>query len=74
MSKITKKLEQIAEKARASLATKDVAREKALQLSRDTVRHSADAIRAVHRGEYEEAKSRLSSARALLEELRKTSG
>lgn len=69
MSKITDRLEQIADKARASLSTKDVAREKALKLSRDTVRHSADAIRAVHRGDYDEARSRLSTARDLLKEL-----
>ncbi len=69
MSKITDRLEQIAEKARSSLSTKDVAREKALRLSRETVRYSADAIRSVHRGDYEEAKARLSSARALLKEI-----
>ena len=69
MSKITDRLERIAEKARAALALKDAAREKALDLSRDTVRHSADAIRAVHRGDYEEARSRLATARSLLRQL-----
>ncbi len=69
MENLTARLEQIAEKARASLSTNDAAREKALQLSRDTVRHSADAIRSVHRGDFEQAKSRLSSARALLKEI-----
>lgn len=66
MDDLTARLEHIAEKARASLSTKDAAREKALQLSRDTVRFSADAIRSVHRGDYEEAGSRLAQARALL--------
>ena len=69
MEKLTARLEQIAEKARASLSTKDAAREKALRFSRDTVRYSADAIRSVHRGDFEQARSRLSSARALLKEI-----
>ena len=69
MEKLTARLEQIAEKARASLSTKDAAREKALRFSRDTVRYSADAIRSVHRGDYEEAKSRLAAANALLKEI-----
>jgi len=66
MDDLTTKLEHVAEKARASLSTKDAAREKALKLSRDTVRFSADAIRSVHRGDYDEARSRLAEARALL--------
>jgi len=66
MDDLTTKLEHVAEKARASLSTKDAAREKALKLSRDTVRFSADAIRSVHRGDYDEAQSRLAEARALL--------
>jgi translin len=66
MDDLTTRLEHIAEKARAALSTKDAAREKALKLSRDTVRFSADAIRSVHRGDYEEARSRLAQAGALL--------
>ena len=72
MGKLTARLELIAEKARITLSSKDAAREKALRSSRDAVRHCADAIRAVHRGEYNEAKKGLSSARQLLKELDET--
>jgi translin len=72
MAKLTARLELIAEKARTTLSSKDAAREKALRASRDAVRHCADAIRAVHRGEYDEAKKGLSSARKLLKELDET--
>jgi len=72
MGKLTARLELIAEKARITLSSKDAAREKALRSSRDAVRHCADAIRAVHRGEYNEAKKGLSSARKLLKELDET--
>jgi len=74
MGKLTARLELIAEKARTTLSSKDAARERALQSSRDALRHSTDAIRAVHRGEYEEAKKRLSSARDLFKELDETLG
>lgn len=69
MGKLTARLELIAEQARTTLSTKDAAREKALRSSRDALRHSTDAIRSVHRGEYEEARKRLSSAHQLLKEL-----
>ncbi|MFW6125599.1 MAG: haloacid dehalogenase [Chloroflexota bacterium] len=69
MDDLTARLEQIADKARAGLSVKDSAREKALELSRDTVRHSADAIRSVHRGDYDEARSRLAQAQGLLEQI-----
>jgi len=72
MGKLTTRLELIAEKARTALSSKDAARERALQSSRDALRHSTDAIRSIHRGEYEEAKKRLSSAHNLLKELDKT--
>jgi len=72
MAKLTDKLELIAEKARRTLSAKDAAREEALQLSRDALRHSTNAIRAVHRAEYEEAKEMLASAHLLLRELDKT--
>jgi len=72
MGKLTARLEAIAEKARTTLSSKDAARERALQSSRDALRHSTDAIRSVHRGEYEEAKKRLSAARNLLKELGET--
>jgi translin len=72
MGMLTARLELIAEKARTTLSSKDAARERALHSSRDALRHSTDAIRSVHRGEYEEAKTRLSAARNLLKELDET--
>jgi len=72
MGMLTARLELIAEKARTTLSSKDAARERALHSSRDALRHSTDAIRSVHRGEYEEAKTRLSAARDLLKELDET--
>ncbi|UCH51696.1 MAG: haloacid dehalogenase, partial [Chloroflexota bacterium] len=67
--KATKNLEAIAEKIRLYFAAKDTAREKVLRLSRDVIRYSANAIRAVHRQEETKAEQLLGSARALLEEL-----
>jgi len=65
----TKNLEAIAEKIRLYFAAKDAAREKALRLSREVIRYSANAIRAVHPQEETSAEQLLSSARALLGEL-----
>jgi translin len=67
--KITKNLESIAEKIRLNFSAKDTAREKALRLSREIIRHSANTIRAVHRREYDEAQRLLNSAASLLQEL-----
>ena len=64
-----KNLEAIAEKIRLYFSAKDAAREKALRLSREVIRYSANAIRAVHRQEEVSAKQLLASAHALLEEL-----
>ena len=69
MEKPTSNLEQIGARVRSSLAAKHAAREKSLQLTRDVIFHCATAIRAVHRGEYENARGLLKSARACLEEL-----
>jgi len=71
MVPLTQRLELVGEKARKTLAAKDDAREKSLQLSREAVRYSTNAIRAVHRGEYEDAKNLLASARLLLKDLDK---
>ena len=67
--KATKNLEAIAEKIRLYFTAKDAAREKVLRLSRDVIRYSANAIRAVHRQEEATAEQNLSSARALINEL-----
>jgi translin len=65
----TRNLEAVAEKIRLYFAAKDAAREKALRLSREIIRYSANAIRAVHRREETNAEQLLSSARSLLKEL-----
>ena len=49
-------LDAITEDIRARFVSKNVARERALPLCREAIRHSANAIRAVHRGEFETAK------------------
>lgn len=62
------RLESIAEQIRLVLASKDAAREKALPLCREVIRHCSDAIRAVHRHEFDNATTLLDSARNLLKE------
>jgi translin len=63
-------LEKIAQSALEALEAKNAAREKALPLSRELVRHSANTIRAVHRGELAEAKKMLIEGRRLAQELK----
>lgn len=72
MSRFTEDLEAVAERIRSYLEAKDRAREKALSLSRETVRYSTNAIRALHRQEYERARELLERARELLEEIKET--
>ena len=67
--KVTKNLETLAEKIRLHFSAKDAAREKALRLSREIIRYSANTIRAVHRQEKVNAEQLLASAQALLKEL-----
>jgi translin len=62
------RLESIAEQIRQVMASKDAAREKALPLCREAIRHCSDAIRAVHRHEFDNAKALLDSARRLLDD------
>lgn len=61
-------LDSITEQIRQDLAVKDEAREKALPLCREAIRHSSKAIRAVHRQEFDQAAASLMSARSLLTE------
>ena len=68
MSGLTDNLESIANQIRESFSAKDAAREKALPLCREAIRHSGNAIRAVHRQEFDQAKELLQSARNLLTE------
>ncbi len=69
MSKLTDNLDSIAEQIRQSFSAKDAAREKALPLCRETIRHCSLSIRAVHRQEFDQAAESLKSARSLLTEV-----
>ena len=68
MEKATSNLEAIAQRIRSDFTTKDAAREKALRLCREAIRHSANAIRAVHRGEFDQTRSSLDTVYRLLQE------
>jgi len=68
MSKLTGNLESIAEQIRQDFSAKDAAREKMLPLCRDAIRCCSQAIRAVHRQEFDQAAELLKSARNLLTE------
>lgn len=68
MSELTDNLESIANQIREGFAAKDAAREKVLPLCREAIRHCGNAIRAVHRREFDQAKQLLKSARNLLTE------
>ena len=65
-------LDAIAEQMRLTLKARDEAREKVLPLCRDTIRHCSQAIRAVHRQEFDQAGKLLQSARSLLTESEQT--
>ncbi len=68
MSGLTDNLEPIADRIRDELAAKDAAREKVLPRCREAIRHCSQAIRAVHRQEFDKAKELLKGARKLLNE------
>lgn len=68
MSGLTDNLDSIAEHIRSKLTAKDAAREKVLPLCRETIRYASQAIRALHRQEFQQAEELLKSARKLLEE------
>ncbi len=56
-------LEQIKDEILAELARQDLLREEALALSRQTIRFSAETIRAAHRGDFADAAAKLAAAR-----------
>jgi len=61
-------LAALSEHAVSQLTARHQARERALSVSREVVRSSANAIRAVHRNDYDEAKRLISEASARLDE------
>jgi len=69
VSKLTDNLDSIAEQIRQSFSAKDTAREKVLPLCREVIRYCSNAIRAVHRQEFDQAKELLQSARNLLNQV-----
>jgi translin len=68
MSELTDNLEAIAHSIREDFEAKDAAREKVMPLCREAIRCCANAIRAVHRQQFERAKGLLESAREKLNE------
>jgi len=68
MNRLTN-LESIADQIRLGFSVKDAAREKILPLCREVIRHCSQAIRAIHRQEFELAKELLGVARNLLNEV-----
>ncbi|OGO07110.1 MAG: haloacid dehalogenase [Chloroflexi bacterium RBG_13_56_8b] len=61
-------MEPIADRIRDELTAKDAAREKVLPRCREAIRHCSQAIRAVHRQEFDKAQELLKGARQLLGE------
>ncbi len=61
-------LAALSEHAVAQLTMRNEARERALAVSRQVIRSSANAIRAVHRNEFDEAKRLISEASKRLDE------
>jgi len=68
VSGLTDNLESIANQIREDFSAKDAAREKVLPRCREVIRHCGNAIRAVHRQQFDQAKELLESARNLLTE------
>ncbi len=72
MTRPTSKLDSIGENVCSHFSVQDGAREKGLGLSRESIRFSANAIRAVHRKEYDQAKGLIKSSREDIEEMSNT--
>jgi len=69
MSKqVLEELSVICQKIRDNFDTKDAARERGLTISREMIRNSANAIRAVHREEYKEAQALMAATAGLLDQ------
>ena len=66
----TRKLRDICDHIRAAFDAKDQAREQALALGREIIRNSADAIRAVHRQQLEQAEELLGKTASLVQKMK----
>ncbi|MBI4334330.1 MAG: haloacid dehalogenase [Chloroflexi bacterium] len=62
------RLDEINNRIRQCFTDKDLAREKALRACRESIRHSANAIRAVHRRDYDASREVLKLDQAILRE------
>ncbi len=67
-------LHAIADSIRAAFVAKNAARDAAISRSRELTRHCAEAIRAIHRREWDNAERKLASAQAAADELRQVVG
>jgi len=65
-------LDSIANEIRLDLQAKDAAREKALPLCREAIRYCSNAIRALHRQEFDKARDMLGSAHKLVGEAKQS--
>src|ERR1051325_5470480 len=70
MRDVLGRIHEVAEASRAALARKNQAREAALSRCRDSIRHSANGIRAVHRGDFATANALIERSGQLLAEAR----
>lgn len=61
-------LSEVMARARGRLSLEHAARERVLPLCREVIRHSANTIRAVHRGEFDQARSILQQAQSCLQQ------
>ncbi len=68
----TQKLKAIGEWADAGFSETHDARERALRLSREIIRNSANSIRATHRGEFPQAREMLKAVSSLAEEMERS--
>jgi len=59
-------LDSISEQARKDLSARDEAREQMLPLCRDAIRYCSNAIRAIHRQEFDKAEELIKTARSML--------
>jgi len=64
--------EELSETVRQDFERRHQVREKALRLARELTTRSAHAIRAIHRGEVEEAEANMQEARSIVDELKKS--
>ena len=63
------RLKLIAESAHDSFAETHRSREQGLRLSRETIRNSANSIRATHRGEFDDARRLVETVEGLVQEM-----